>query len=257
MLISIFGIALAIVFVLGIIFALVYIAKTGVPIWRPLGLGFACMTIGYFGASFLLLAVNAVVESSSGYSFIDDPQAAFYLALTTAVLIACLMFFMLKKPLRERASAYEALVFGLGVAVPTLVYKALGITLTHIAYIASGAGYGTSALLLLDDTLQMAITLCEAYLAVLLAYMIRQGKALPGLAAVLAAELLVYAGGSAQDAFGWSAYIGLSASVAVCAVVVFIDTKVWNSFPPFKRDARVRRGAGGNIPWPDPGEDGR
>ena len=257
MLFSLFGIALTIVFILGIVFALVYIAKTGIPIWKPLGLGFISMTIGYFGASFLLLAVNAIVESLSGHSFIDDPQAAFYLSLTTAVLIACLMFLMLKKPLRTRTSAYEALVFGLGIAAPTLVYKALGITLTHIAYIASGADYGACALLVLNGTLQMALALCEAYLAVLLAYMIHKGKAVPGFAAVLAAELLVYAGGSTPDAFGWSAYIGLFTGAVVCAAVVFIDVKVWKSFPPFKRGERARRGTAGSIPWPDRGEDGR
>lgn len=257
MIICLLGITLAIAYIIVFIYSLIYIAKTGTPVWKPFGLGIASMMIGYFGASFLLLALNAVVEASSGYSFIDNSVAPFYLALVTAALISIVMLMMLKKPLRERRSAYEALAFGLGVVAPMLAYKTASVVWSNLAYIISGAGYSASTLLLLEGTLGTAIVLLEALLAILLSYMIFKGKTWTGFLLVLTLELLVYASGSVQTAFGWPNFIGLGTGFAVCAAVTVIDVKVWNRFPPFKREARTQRGVKSAIHWPDPGEDGR
>lgn len=257
MLLSLIGIACAVIFFLELIFSLIYIKKTGLPIWKPFGLGIACMGIGYFGAPLLLLLVNAVVEAFSGHSFIQNEGTAFSLALTTGALISCTMFFMLAKPLKTHRSAYEALTFGLGVVAPTLAYKAIGVTISNIVCIASGSDLGVSALLLLEGTLQLALAFAEAALAVLLAYSLNKCKGWSGFVAVLAAQLLLYASAGAQTAFGWSRFAGPALGIVVMAAAVVFDVQIWKRFPSPEGDAQRRRGAIGNIQWPGAEEDGR
>lgn len=256
MLLCFLSIALAVSFVVGLACALIYIAKKKIPIAKPLLLGGFAMLAGYFGASLLMLALNAAIEAFAGRSFMDDAAAYLYLALTSGAFIALMMFFMLKGPLKDRRSAYETLAFGLGVAIPMCAIKALEIIWTNVSLIASGVDYATAALMLLTGAVNLALCLLEVFVALLLAHMLNEGKKTAGVFIALACEAFVYAALSLKDAFGFPAVVGPALSVAVCAVLAVYVSKIWDRLPPVKRDARVRRGAG-DIPWPEPGEDGR
>ncbi len=250
------SIALAVSFAVGLACALIYIAKKKIPIAKPLLLGGLAMLAGYFGASLLMLAINALTDAVWGISFVEEAAAYLYLALMSGSFIALMMFFMLKGPLKDRRSAYETLAFGLGVAIPMCAIKAVEIIWTNVSLIASGVDYATAALMLLTGAVNLALCLLEVFVALLLAHMLNEGKTAAGFFIALACEAFVYAALSLKDAFGFPAVIGPALSVAVCAVLAVYVSKVWDRFPPVKRDARVRRGSG-DIQWPEPGEDGR
>lgn len=256
MILCLLDIAISVTSVLALIYVLIYIKKAGVSVWKPFGLGVAVMLIGYFGSAFLLLAVDAVTEAATGSTFVEDDITALYLALTTAIILTLMMFLMLKKPLASNRSAYEVLTFGVGIVFPAFLYRTVSVTLSDIAYIVSGADYGTAALLLLSDILGMAGALLEAFLAIVLAYMMGKDKPWKGFFAVLAAMLLSYAGGSVQTAFGWSGIVGYSIGTGLSAAAAVAGIKVWKDLPPIKQK-QTSRGFNSNIQWPDKGEDGR
>ncbi len=256
MLLSSLGIALAVALVASAIWMLIYAHKKGVPIGRPFLLGLASMLVGYFGAALLLLVVSGVVGGPEGDAFIEGQAAAFILALTSAALVTLMMFLMLKKPLAGRRSAYETLAFGIGVVLPMLLYRATGVVVASTQYILSGVGYGDAALLLVESVFGLALMLCEAVLALLLAHMLNRGKALVGFFVTLACELAVYAGLGLADAFNAPAFVGPAAGLIVLAGVAVYDARVWTSFPPVNKKPRSR-GATKQISWPEPGEDGR
>ena len=256
MLLSSLNIALAVALVASAIWTLIYIRKKGVPVGKPFLLGLASMAAGYFGAALLLLAVSGFAGGPEGDAFIEGKAAAFVLALTSATLVTLAMFFMLKKPLAQRRSAHETLAFGIGVVLPMLVYRAVGVVAAGAQYLLAGVGYGASALLLAESAVGLALMLCEAVLSLLLAHMLNRNRAFMGFLATLACELAVYAGLSLADAFGAPAAVGPAVGLVVLACVAVYDARAWSSFPPVKRQTRSR-GTGKNISWPEPGEDGR
>ncbi len=256
MLLSMLGIALAAGSVAGFVLALIYLAKAHVPFFLPLLLGGFCMLLGNLGASFLLLLINALVKAAAGRPFIGDDVAALYLAIATGILMSGSMFFVLKKPLKTRRSAYEALAFGLGIAMPLFAYRAFGAAWTSFALLAAGADYATSALLLAQNAAQLLLALVEVSFAVLLAHLISKGKPIVGLLVALACELAFQLALNVEDAFGWSGWIGTALGLAVFAAALVYDFRAWSSFPPMQKQPRTH-GVNKTIPWPEPGEDGR
>ncbi len=256
MILSAINIIFALVFIAIPVFALIYLAKKHVPFGKPLLLGSVTMMIGYFGSSFIVLLINAIVEASGGAAFIETDMAYFYLAVTIATVLAVLMTIMLAKPLNGRRSAEETVAFGMGVVIPMVAYRAIGVIWTSIAYIETGADYAASGVLLTNGMFTMAVCFVDAFIAVMLADFINKGRLWTGFAFALTAELLINGAGSVYDAFAWPFIIYPITAVVLSAVMIAYDLRVWKDFPEPVSDKKVRRGKQ-NIQWPDPGDDGR
>lgn len=255
MLFSVLGIAFALGLSVTLVYAFIFMAKAKTPVFKPLFAGGLCMFLGTVLASVLLLLLHAALEAG-GKGFLEADVAGFYLTLITGALVTAGMFFALKRPLAARRSAYESLAFGLGVALPLFVYRAAGAVVMSGAYLVAGAGAADSLLLLLENVADLLLALGEAACAVFLAHLLNQKKPASGFFAALLFELVLRAALSLEAAFGIPGWYGRAFGFVLLALACWYDLRVWKRFPPRQEPPR-KRGVNQNIPWPEPGDDGK
>ena len=162
----------------------------------------------------------------------------------TAALVLTLRFL-----LKGRRSAPEVLVLGIGLCLPTLLYRGFTIVMAYINGINTGAGYGLSAALLVTFSYLLIASLAELPLTLLAAYFVNNGKTWLAVLLISILETFFLGAPAMAETLNLYKWIATLINCLLLGGCVWGAVQVWRRLP----DPVILKK---KIQWPDGEDDG-
>ncbi len=251
MVLLIVGLVLAVALLALPVAAAVLAQKKGARVWKPLLWGAGAMAVASLLPAFYAILADALAQGgTAAAAFFGGPWAAALSWVVMGVCFAGAITLALRVLFKAKANAFEALLFGVGVCAPTLLYRGVIVALTYLGGIGAGTDYASALVVTATFTWVLLSTLTEAPLAVIAAYFVNGGKSLAGFALCAAAEIVALNASSIAETLGLYDWITTLAGALILAGAVWMAARLWPRLPaPVPEKAKIQ--------WPDREEEGR